>query len=629
MRQASSDVHEFQGLKALMVQLLSARIDAAEAQLPAVDGDIAAHVALLRQTPLPSEMGLCRLAKALQLPDYEMLALALCVAAEEDPNIARMVARAQDPIGGSRPLIGLLATLLRQYGATPILLASGIAVQSGIAFLGDERAALPERSWIVPPHMAAALAAIISYPADVHPFAALPVAFHATAHTAIHGAVMSQTGQSETTLHPSAIVIRTASSREAAAAALMLAQRIDRHPVAMDMAAIAGHAGWLMACAAVPVVRISAGPAERIHLPSCHPYQGPIIVLTHPDVQMDMGMAHQDIILSVPDVAERAQVWIAQGVGEEPAQKAAHAYRQSAGRIAELAEYMAQQSHQQKDWSALAQAVQTSPSPLDGMARRLHARVSRADLVLPDAALADLDRLVARIGLRNGLADGLGPALVARYSPGVRALFTGESGTGKTLAAHWLSSQTGLPLYRVDQAALTSKWIGETEKNLAAILDAAQNADVMLFFDEADALFGARTDVSDANDRHANAQTNYLLQRIEDYEGVVILATNNRDRFDPAFVRRLDMIMAFPMPDPDARLRLWQVLLGTGHGLSHSEMVAMAMAIDLAGGHIRNIVLAAAVYAKGRDARILWPDIVAAAREEFAKLGRPAPAMQL
>ena len=117
------------------------------------------------------------------------------------------------------------------------------------------------------------------------------------------------------------------------------------------------------------------------------------------------------------------------------------------------------------------------------------------------------------------------------------------------MAAGWIATRLGLPLYRVDLASLTSKWIGETEKNLSAILSTAEHADVILFFDEADALFAARTGISDANDRFANAQTNYLLQRIEEYEGIAILASNSRDRFDPAFVRRLDTILDFPMPD--------------------------------------------------------------------------------
>jgi SpoVK/Ycf46/Vps4 family AAA+-type ATPase len=213
----------------------------------------------------------------------------------------------------------------------------------------------------------------------------------------------------------------------------------------------------------------------------------------------------------------------------------------------------------------------------------------------------------------------------ARYRPGVRALFTGESGTGKTLAAHWLAGKLGLPLYRVDMSALTSKWIGETEKNLSAILGAAEHADVLLFFDEADSLFGARTDVSDAHDRYANAQTNFLLQRIEEFDGIALLASNSRDRFDPAFARRLDVILEFPMPEAPARRDLWQAHLGDTHELDDAALDRIAIAVDLAGGHIRNIVLAAAARARAAGTAIGWEAVSAATCEEYGKLGRPPP----
>jgi SpoVK/Ycf46/Vps4 family AAA+-type ATPase len=236
-----------------------------------------------------------------------------------------------------------------------------------------------------------------------------------------------------------------------------------------------------------------------------------------------------------------------------------------------------------------------------------------------------LHRLLDRVRARGTLAEGLGPAVRARYRPGVRALLVGESGTGKTLAASWLAAQLGLPLYRVDLAALTSKYIGETEKNLSAILAAAEHADVLLFFDEADALFGARTDTGDAHDRYANAQTNYLLQRIEDFDGIVVLASNSRDRFDPAFTRRLDAILEFPMPEGPARHALWTAHLGAEHRLEARHLDRLSVAVDLAGGHIRNIVLAAAARARGRVGLIEWQDIAPAVLEEYAKLGRPPP----
>ena len=262
---------------------------------------------------------------------------------------------------------------------------------------------------------------------------------------------------------------------------------------------------------------------------------------------------------------------------------------------------------------------------LDSLARRGVAEVNDDALVLPPGLRDSLNRLLRRARVRERLAQGLGPAVVARYRPGLRALLVGESGTGKTLAAHWLATRLGLPLYRIDLAALTSKWIGETEKNLSAILAAAEHADVLLFFDEADALFAARTDVGDANDRFANAQTNYLLQRIEEFDGIALLASNSRDRFDPAFVRRLDAILEFPMPEAPARRALWCAHLGDAHALDDTALDRLAISVDLAGGHIRNVVLAAAARAVAETRRIGWEDIAQAARDEYAKLGRPMP----
>ena len=153
----------------------------------------------------------------------------------------------------------------------------------------------------------------------------------------------------------------------------------------------------------------------------------------------------------------------------------------------------------------------------------------------------------------------------------MRALFTGPSGTGKTLAALWLANRLGLPLYRVDLAAVTSKYIGETEKNLATLLARAEASEVVLLFDEADALFGKRTEIRDSNDRFANAQTNYLLQRIETYDGIVLLTSNSRARFDPAFARRIDMMLELQLPGPAERRDLWRAHLGADHALDETS----------------------------------------------------------
>ncbi|WP_144444414.1 ATP-binding protein, partial [Caballeronia arationis] len=306
-------------------------------------------------------------------------------------------------------------------------------------------------------------------------------------------------------------------------------------------------------------------------------------------------------------------------------------FRQGAGRIAEIAartRLIAARRGARPSWPDVAQAMAGSAGTLDAHARRSAATVTDDALVAPPSLRRALADLAARARMRATLADGLGPALTARYRPGVRALMTGPPGTGKTLAAHWLATRLGLPLYRADSAALTSKYYGETEKNLSGLFAAAEHADVVLFFDEADALFAARTEIGDANDRFANAQTNYLLQRIEEYDGIVLLASNSRDRFDPAFVRRLDAILDFPMPEALARRDLWIAHLGSGHGLAPHEFDRLAVAIDLSGGHIRNIVLAAAARARAERRPIGWSDVMHGVAHEYGKLGRMPPELR-
>jgi len=220
----------------------------------------------------------------------------------------------------------------------------------------------------------------------------------------------------------------------------------------------------------------------------------------------------------------------------------------------------------------------------------------------------------------------LGPAARTRYHPGVRALFVGPSGTGKTLAASWLATRLAVPLYRVDLAAVTSKYIGETEKHLAQLIARAEHAEIALLFDEADSLFGKRTDVKDSNDRFANAQTNYLVQRIETFDGIAILTSNSRARFDSAFARRLDAIIDFPAPGPEERRALWLAHLGAAHTLVAGEINQLAATADLPGGHIRNAVFAAATAAITEGRTIGYADVVRGVAAEYRKLGRQAPA---
>jgi hypothetical protein len=387
---------------------------------------------------------------------------------------------------------------------------------------------------------------------------------------------------------------------------------------------------WLIAARALPVHAPDLGPGERWRPPEIPGWDGPWIALAGPDGAVDADPPPEEWTPAPPDAEARRALWTAAGLAPEHAARAADAFRQGPGRIAEVAARARAAARRRgaatPAWPDLQAAAAAGAPELQALARRVPGHVPDDALVLPAALRSRMEALLARARVRDRLHAGLGPATAARARRGLAALFAGESGAGKTLAAQWFADRLGLPLHRVDLAALTSKWIGETEKNLGALFAAADHADAVLFFDEADALFASRTEVSDAHDRHANAQTNYLLQRIEDFDGVALLASNSRERFDPAFVRRLDAILDFPLPDAPARAALWRAHLGSGAAATEAEIDRLALAADIAGGHIRNAVLAAAAIARAADRRIIAPDLWAGLAAEMAKLGRPAPA---
>ena len=262
---------------------------------------------------------------------------------------------------------------------------------------------------------------------------------------------------------------------------------------------------------------------------------------------------------------------------------------------------------------------------LGSLAQLVTNRVPADALVLGKKTKNELQLLLTRCKHRETLSDNLGVTLRSRYQSGVRSLLVGPSGTGKTLAASWLATLLNLPLYRVDLASVSSKYIGETEKNLSQLLSKSEQQEVILLFDEADSMFGKRTEINDANDRFANAQTNYLLQRIENYSGIVLMTSNSRSRFDTAFTRRIDMIIEFQTPKPEERRQLWRCHLGEDHGLTHAQLNQLSSVADLCGGHIRNIVLTASLLAKIDNRTIQYSDLKEGIKTEYRKLGKKIP----
>lgn len=202
-------------------------------------------------------------------------------------------------------------------------------------------------------------------------------------------------------------------------------------------------------------------------------------------------------------------------------------------------------------------------------------------------------------------------------------MFTGQPGTGKTMAAEVLAAELGVEILKIDLSQIISKYIGETEKNLRQLFDQAASANAILFFDEADALLGKRSDVKDAHDRYANTETAYLLQKMEEYPGITILATNLRQNMDAAFVRRLRFIIDFPFPEDEDRLRIWQAVWPSEVPLGPDvDLAVIARQFRLAGGSIRNVALAAAFLAAEQSEPVSMRHLMQATKREFQKMGR-------
>ncbi|WP_399897127.1 ATP-binding protein [Streptomyces sp. BBFR51] len=266
-----------------------------------------------------------------------------------------------------------------------------------------------------------------------------------------------------------------------------------------------------------------------------------------------------------------------------------------------------------------------SASGLESHARRIRPDVDWRDLVLPDKPLTQLRELALRARHRDQVLGEWRLSAGGGRGRGVLGLFAGESGTGKTLSAEVVAADLGLDLYVVQLSSVVDKYVGETEKNLERIFTEADRTDAVLLFDEADAVFGKRSEVKDAHDKYANMESAYLLQRLESFNGIALLTTNLRANIDEAFTRRLDLVVDFPFPDAGQRLALWR------HGLSHVPSAEgidpgpLARNFELAGGSIRSAVVTAAYLAAGRGGTVTADDLLEGARREYRKAGRLVP----
>ncbi|KZC17922.1 AAA family ATPase [Rhodanobacter sp. FW510-R12] len=333
------------------------------------------------------------------------------------------------------------------------------------------------------------------------------------------------------------------------------------------------------------------------------------------------------IDVAKPTAVEQRTLWqrlLGAAAGAQPQQLAGH-FDFNLNRIEQIA-HVALAAVADKP-EALAQTLwqgalaHTRPA-LDQLAQRIEPKAGWDDLKLPDSEKALLRQIADQVAQRSTVYDDWGFRARMNRGLSISALFTGESGTGKTMAAEVLARELGLSLYRIDLSAVVSKYIGETEKNLRKLFDAAEGGGAILFFDEADALFGKRSEVKDSHDRYANIEVNYLLQRLESFRGVAILATNMKGALDGAFLRRLRFVINFPFPGVAERRAIWASVFPPQAAVGALDLERLAR-FALTGGSIQGIALNAAFMAAQAGVQIGMPLLLDAVRGEYRKLDKP------
>lgn len=588
------------------------------------------------------------LARILDLAPPDLFVLALAGGCEQSGAVALAVAALQAPSPGSRPAVHLVLDMLDTlFDGAPhdaVTLAGDPLVTQGVLALEGEDA-LPLRVLALRLPLWAALRGGAPRWPGARPLPPAETGADANMTASAPGAQSTgtqstgaQSTEAQTTADATVIVVRGPPGSGRAAYAASVAHSMGRAAIDVPAAVFIDDAGFASACVAaqwLPVLRANGGlDIARAPPLACVVLAGPADAVSVP-----AGTTLRDIVLHPPPPSARQALWREAMNAAIPANDAmawdasawdalgrgAMLHAPTIRQIAAVACADAARAGRAPMPADVARARQAlAPAGLRRLAHPVPREVGRDAMIAADPLARDLDRLIERCRRRETVWDGLGPSLAASRNSGVRALFSGDSGTGKTLAASYVATALGAPLYRCDLAAVMNKYIGESEKNIGALLDDAQAADVILLFDEADSLFGRRTDGGETGERYANMLTNFLLTRIEAHGGVVLLTANGKSRIDPAFWRRLDLIIDFSAPGYPERLALWRSHLGA-RAPAESVLAQLAGFCDLAGGGIRNAVLAAAAAAPA-DGPIGPGEIAQALKREYAKIGRNLPA---
>ena len=633
-----------------IVRLSAALLRLLDESFPQPDGPIAPSRAFLESIAPPGSNAeavdwgggpepLDRLAAGLRLSRAEIDLLILAGMPDEHEGFAS-VFRALHPRAEGRPSVGLAVQLLTPppHQREPFLdlLETSPAVRSGALRLSGD-APLFERSLQPAPALWAALEGVDAWPATLSPRRDAP----------------ATDGLEEWLASPACRRAAAAIERNLAATILISA---DAEDVAFDRAlALVSSTGRVpaglpvsvpvdaeqfvlirlhtLARGSVPVLRLAPPEQSPVHdAPSFEGYPAAAVLCERTGTAVVRGLRP---LLSVPvdrlSPAARRRMWtqaIPALAAEAPLLAARYPIEPSlAGEVAADLACLRTVEPGPITVEDVAEGIRARASlSLSGGVRLIRPRAAWNHLVLSTSRERQLHEAIARLGQQATVLDDWGFLRDRAGARGVRMLFAGPPGTGKTLSAEVVANALSVDLLLVDISRVVSKWIGETEKNLSAVFDAAERAQAVLFFDEADALFGKRTEVSDAHDRYANLETAYLLARLERFEGLAILATNLRQNIDAAFLRRLEFVIHFEEPDRADRVRLWECHIPSTDLLDRDvNLFELAALYPVVGGLIRNAAVAAAFQAAADGTKISQLHFMRAMRREYEKAGKAFP----
>jgi len=589
-----------------------------------------------RIEPAPA---LLALAERLDLSVFETDTLLLCAAMELDPSLPALIAAAHgsaagfpsfalalrlfddpswDALAPQRPLRYLQLLQVNQAGATPLTAAALRADErivsciKGMNLIDERLSALLGRCQAAPlsPTQQQCVQQVLDALRNASPGAALPVVQLLGPDPDSRQAIAYQVAQAlGRHLHRLALESLPSQRSDVDQLARLWQRESLLLPVALyiEADALDGASG-------------EAAAALRQFLG--HPLGLSLVGLREAAIALEVPQ--WSAITPSPTSAEQHAAWLSElpetadsGERERQAAELSGHFQLNLGQIRAAAAVA--RSGTRSAWDACRDQ---SLARLDGLAQRLTPKARWQDLVLGDEATGLLRQIAAQVRERHRVYQQWGYAERMNRGMGISALFAGESGTGKTMAAEVIANELQLNLFRIDLSSVVSKYIGETEKNLRKLFDAAEQGGSILFFDEADALFGKRSEVKDSHDRYANIEINYLLQRMEAFSGLAILATNMKGSLDTAFLRRLRFVVNFQFPGPQERKRIWSGALPAGVPCEALDYERMAR-FNLSGGNIHSIALNAAFAAAGDGGTVNMPLLLKAVRGELRKLERP------